>query len=562
MTTTLKHKNRLIGSAMVFSIAISIGATAQETTPVFTTELAQRDAQPAPPGERSVLGMRILQSDIANQRLRLLQIIQQGERIFTSQFNQYDGHGDGPFQTGDDNVSSGQRPSLQNNGQFLRVNGLDSQSCNECHTIISNATTPPILGVGGAGGVAQNAMAAMQQIDAADLDGDGVANINDASRQTSGRFINPPFILGSGGVEQIGKEMTADLQALKAQAIANPGQVVALITKGISFGEIVADARGNIDTSGIQGIDEDLAVKPFGRKGSFSTTREFDTDAASFHFGIQAIELVGVGVDGDNDGVVNELTIGEVSALAIHSALLPAPAQRMPRGTLRRSVRRGERLFESEGCSSCHTPTLHTESRQINFSFPVVPTEPHSNIYYSAPLKLARFKPSQLTDGVEVPMFSDLKRHDMGSGLAESTASPLASQFITPRLWGVADTAPYLHDGRAITLTAAIDMHGGEGQFAADNFNRLFADEKESLLDFLRSLRTPGSNYIGPRHPNPFERRDSIDNQNDYQNDNDRYEQDVHPNEQYLPEAGVRTREQALHFSWRSHFQNGSSENR
>ncbi len=93
--------------------------------------------------------------------------------------------------------------------------------------------------------------------------------------------------------------------------------------------------------------------------------------------------------------------------------------------------------------------------------------------------------------GVSVPMFSDLKRHDMGPDLAEATGSPLASFFITPRLWGIADTSPYLHDGRALTLTEAIQMHGGEGQSAADNFANLAVRDRLALLTFLRTLRTP-----------------------------------------------------------------------
>ena len=63
-------------------------------------------------------------------------------------------------------------------------------------------------------------------------------------------------------------------------------------------------------------------------------------------------------------------------------------------------------------------------------------------------------------------MFSDLKRHDMNPALAETlepALSPLEipnSHFVTARRWGIADTAPYLHDGRAATLYQAIRYHG------------------------------------------------------------------------------------------------------
>jgi CxxC motif-containing protein (DUF1111 family) len=84
-----------------------------------------------------------------------------------------------------------------------------------------------------------------------------------------------------------------------------------------------------------------------------------------------------------------------------------------------------------------------------------------------------------------------LKRHDMGAQLAESTGGPLDRQFITARLWGIADTAPYLHDGRATTLTDAILLHGGEAQAARDGFAALSPQGRLALLAFLRSLRTP-----------------------------------------------------------------------
>jgi len=55
----------------------------------------------------------------------------------------------------------------------------------------------------------------------------------------------------------------------------------------------------------------------------------------------------------------------------------------------------------------------------------------------------------------------------------------------------VADSAPYLHDGRAATLEQAIQMHGGQGQKAANAYGRLSLNEQAALLAFLRTLRAP-----------------------------------------------------------------------
>ncbi|MGB7346858.1 MAG: di-heme oxidoredictase family protein, partial [Pirellulaceae bacterium] len=58
-------------------------------------------------------------------------------------------------------------------------------------------------------------------------------------------------------------------------------------------------------------------------------------------------------------------------------------------------------------------------------------------------------------------------------------------------LWGVADSAPYLHDGRAKTLHEAVLWHGGEAFESVNKYKSLRESERESLLTFMRSLRAP-----------------------------------------------------------------------
>ncbi|TWU49673.1 di-heme oxidoredictase family protein [Rubripirellula reticaptiva] len=76
----------------------------------------------------------------------------------------------------------------------------------------------------------------------------------------------------------------------------------------------------------------------------------------------------------------------------------------------------------------------------------------------------------------------------------------LQREWRTPPLWGVADTAPYLHDGRAETLDAAIRWHGGESAQSATQYRTLSKADQELVLTFLRSLRGPG-NPIRPAAP-------------------------------------------------------------
>jgi CxxC motif-containing protein (DUF1111 family) len=68
---------------------------------------------------------------------------------------------------------------------------------------------------------------------------------------------------------------------------------------------------------------------------------------------------------------------------------------------------------------------------------------------------------------------------------------PLSDEWRTPPLWGVAHSAPYLHDGRAATLEDAIRMHGGQGAASARQFDRLSRNERDQLIAFLKTLQAP-----------------------------------------------------------------------
>jgi hypothetical protein len=271
-----------------------------------------------------------------------------------------------------------------------------------------------------------------------------------------------------------------------------------LKTKGVKFGKILAHKDGSFNTRKLEGIDEDCVVRPFGRKGEFATVREFDIGAMKFHFGMQPVEEIGHGVDGDGDGVADEILAGELSALHIWATTLPkCIIEEITPKTLS-----GFRIFKQIGCASCHNPFLITKSRRLTYSFPEIQTEPDKNIYFQIDLvETANFTLSPM-GGVIVPLFSDLKRHDMGDELAETfhRADPSSNfnrEFITARLWGVADTAPYLHDGRATTITDAIIAHGGEAIKSRSRFLGLRPDRKEKLLAFLYSLHTPLEEEVG-----------------------------------------------------------------
>lgn len=168
--------------------------------------------------------------------------------------------------------------------------------------------------------------------------------------------------------------------------------------------------------------------------------------------------------------------IGEeaVKAVMFYANTLAVPGRRNVDDP---NVIAGARLFESTGCTGCHTPSFTTAE--------------HPGIW----------GPSGIVDVAEVEHqkiypFTDMLLHDMGEGLADNRTEFLANgrEWKTRPLWGIGLThtvnplAGYLHDGRARTLEEAILWHGGEAEASKESFRQLSRDNREALLSFLESL--------------------------------------------------------------------------
>lgn len=433
-------------------------------------------------------------------------IRRQGVLMYTTPFRHADGHGDGPGINEEDptapDIGPTGRPTLQGNGTWLRMNGLDTQTCLECHGVIDNSVIPAVLGVGGQGGISASPFFMTRNADIDDSDGNSLERL--AIAAFDGRAINPPKNLGMGGVELAGQEITARLQktASLASRIAKRTDRrvrLPLRAQGINFGSIIAKPDGELDTSRVEGVDADLEIRPFGRKGEFATVRGFDEGAMVFHIGMQNTDTFGFG-DPDGDGIEDELTQGEMSALHIFLTTSERPFQQK----LDKQANRGKKIFRRIGCAGCHKPVVNTKSPNLEYRLPG-----EEEAYYSVDLSSdvndgAKFRKNK-RGGIRVPTFSDYKRHNMGTRLAE-TAHFLETpdcdnevagteitncSFITMKLWGLADTAPYLHDGRALTVFEAIAFHGGEAQRVRDRFLNLSKGGQNALLAYLGTLKNP-----------------------------------------------------------------------
>jgi len=157
-------------------------------------------------------------------------------------------------------------------------------------------------------------------------------------------------------------------------------------------------------------------------------------------------------------------TLSGIEQFAIFMRFLapPTPSTDTPGGSP--SIGRGSRLFDSVGCALCHTPSMQTGNAAV------------------AALR-----------NKAVNLYSDLLTHNMGIGLADGVSQGQAGpqDFRTAPLWGLGQRLFFLHDGRTTDLVTAIGAHsssGSEGNGVVSNFNQLNENQKQDLLNFLRSL--------------------------------------------------------------------------
>ncbi len=405
----------------------------------------------------------ILQERVDRGQYDKATLFRLGDELFDHEFNLDNGYGDRSY-VAPRRVHAGVR------------GGADTFSCAGCHSV---------GGPDGAGGPTQNAF----------LAGDG-------DHQTSANVRNPPALLGVGLVQALAAEMSGDLRRLRAAALAKAkasGQrvTVALASKGVSFGSLTATPEGSVEDAS-EGVSPDLVVRPFGWKGTVARLRRFVEDAARIHFGIQSSVLVehnrekrdpahlGAGPqwwDPDGDGKAREFEEGLLTATACYLAMLEAPVILPPRDQgLRERWANGSRLFDALGCAGCHQREMPLHDRVWHETADTTSGEVLINV---------------LEDGdaphgpPEVKLFSDLKRHEMGRELADAHDNEdrvPRGVFLTRPLWGLAESAPYLHDGRAATLDDAILEHGGEAAPARQAYAARPSGERADVQVFLLSL--------------------------------------------------------------------------
>ncbi len=317
---------------------------------------------------------------------------------------------------------------------------------------------------------------------------------------------------GAGPIEMLAREMTAELQATRAAAAADAASSGSPVTrslsaKGVSFGSITARPDGTFDTTGVQGVDADLVIRPFHQKGVVVSLREFTNNANNHHHGMQSVERFGVARTGsddfDEDGVVDELTVGDITAETLFQAALGVPGVVTPGDKARRQAAAlGETRFSEIGCAVCHVPAmtlnsaLFTEANPYNPPGNLRPGDMSAIISFDMTKQGLGPYLERSGNGAIVRAFTDLKRHvisDAGDSYYANEkmvqGGVPVDQFITRKLWDVGNTAPYGHRGDLTTITEAILHHAGEARASREAFSALPASDQAAIIEFLRSLQ-------------------------------------------------------------------------
>jgi len=96
-----------------------------------------------------------------------------------------------------------------------------------------------------------------------------------------------------------------------------------------------------------------------------------------------------------------------------------------------------------------------------------------------------------------VPAYTDLKLHriyDPGSpdceslDMNQSVFTPNCA-FLTSKLWGLANQFSFGHHGKYTTMREAVLAHSAEARLSRVAFQNLSAYDRDSIIEFLKSLQ-------------------------------------------------------------------------
>lgn len=225
-----------------------------------------------------------------------------------------------------------------------------------------------------------------------------------------------------------------------------------------------------------------LRVGRFGWKNQQASLLSFAADAYSNEMGISTPMLpleqlsngrsLPAGMDPfpGEPGAVDDTSNDDIELFADFMRSTKAP----PRDTVIAATadsKRGEALFASVGCATCHTPTIVTA--------------PAGTVINGGTFTVTAALGNKL-----IHPFSDFLLHDIGTGdgIVQNGGPQTRTKLRTVPLWGLRARGRFMHDAGSHSFAEAIARHGGQAATARANLGALSAVDRNRVLLFLSSL--------------------------------------------------------------------------
>ena len=464
-------------------------------------------------------------------QMSIFDLVSFGKKLFDANWTEQEGGGR-PLTKGTGKPLSDLNSPLLGMRAFNRISGPDANSCTGCHNV-------PYGISGGGGDFAANVFVLGQRFDFLTFDPQdkvrtrGFLNeqMQPVTTESVANIRASTGLFGAGYLEMLARQMTHDLQTIRDSL--KVGQSKPLVSKGISFGTIARSSGGLWDASRVEGLTRastisngahdppSLIIRPWHQASNVISLREFTNTTLNQHHGIQTTERFGVDTDWDGDGVVNEMTRADVTALTLFQATLQVPGRVIPNDPeVEKAVLSGEKFFQTAGCASCHVPNLPLDSGGGIYTEPN-PYNPPTNLRVGETQTL---RVDLTSDGlpqprlkrdahgvIQVPVFTDLKVHDISDpkdvsyerlDQNQNTWDPRFREgnrkFLTKRLWGAANEPPFFHHGQFATLRQSVLAHSGEALASRRAFQDAPEYEQNCLIEFLKTLQVlpPGTKEL------------------------------------------------------------------
>ena len=272
-------------------------------------------------------------------------------------------------------------------------------------------------------------------------------------------------------------------QAVNSTALFGAGWVDRISTKTIRYenmkvsaGAIGRELSGEFFAGVVPGrtrVLEDGRIGKFGWKAQFATLEEFVAAACANEIGLgnPRMEQAKPWTKLNYPKVGPDLDATQFRSLLAFVDTLPRPVEVAPGDPGKAGeAARGKDVFTKVGCAACHTPDV----------------------------------------GGVAGVYSDFLLHRLddqfktGKGYRERPPVPLPREYPlpeewkTPPLWGVADSAPYFHDGGSPTLEQAVARHHGDAAAVLAAYDQLGSADRDALIAFLQTLKAPADAEPAP----------------------------------------------------------------